>query len=149
MDFTKIKFDGQKTEIRYFEEHGGGTVHKETVFRCNNERHEDFVYQASRLIEPALEVLQLPQDYSENIEFRSVSLSNNEHQGMGAVITMMKTLPGMNAPFVMNTPHMHNAEDGDSQMPTEIYERLIKLQEEAEAFMKGKSAQGDMFAKAA
>lgn len=145
MNILKIKFEGERTNVTYEENIENGLIQKEIIFKTDTERHSDFTAAANDLIPLAVSLLGLPMDYKEGIEFRGVTFSNNEHQGMGAVVTMLKYIDGINSPFVMNTPHMHNAEDGNSIMSTPYRKALEHLIKEAEMFLQGKRAQGDLF----
>lgn len=149
MDILKVKFEGHKTTVIYSESIDNGLIEKEITFKSDSERHQDFTDAGNELIPLCLSILKLPMDYKEGVEFRGVTFSNNEHQGMGACVTLLKYIDGINSPLVINTPHMHNAEDGNSIMPTAYRNQLGTLIKEAEAYLAGKRQQADMFINAA
>ncbi len=147
MEVTKVKFEGERTIVVFsqtLENDKTGKVEKEITFKTDSPRHQDFTKAAEELLPLALSVLKLPPEYKDGLRFCSVSLSYNDHQGMGAVCTMLKDLESINAPFVMNTPHLHNAEDGNSLMPSAYRNQIERLVREAELFVGGK--RDDLFA---
>ena len=68
---------------------------------------------------------------------------------MGAVMTGQVALDTSDAQFNFNTPHLpfdQYSETGNSPiMPEPAQRALEKMQAEAEAFVSGKRAQGDLF----
>ncbi len=154
MEITKIKFDGGRTIVNYNEMLPQQNIDKEIVFKSDNPRHEDFENVRAGIVPLALGMLELPAEYARSqedsnaptVELLSCSFTYNDTQGFGAVCTLVKDLKGYNAPFVMNTPHA--VTDGDqSLLPTALYNEIQRLIKQAEAFIAGKSAQGNLFDK--
>jgi len=86
-----------------------------------------------------LYLLELPEEYDDNMEVRGVSL------GVGAVITAVKKLePLGNKAFCINTPHLMFEENVDKKdentvpLPKRTEQKLNKLIKEAILFMNGK-----------
>lgn len=141
---TKVKLEAGRTKVFYTDESNAGRIQKETVYSCSEDKHPDFQKALTDLAPLAISLLGLPVEYVNGVTVSGVSISENEHQGMGAVITLLKEIPGINSPFVMNTPHVHNAEEGGSIMPTALRNQIKTLVDEAQAFVNGKRAQGNL-----
>lgn len=146
-DITKIKFTEKKTKICQKSEASDRERETTTVFEI--ERHPDFDKAMQALVPHVLNVLQLPETYAENMEVSGISLSCNDTQGEGAVVTCTKTLGGIGAPLVLNTPHLHEDPEmtGSSKMPDDMRIAINAIEKEAKNFLNGKSAQLEMFSK--
>lgn len=147
-DITKIKFDDHKTIIEetfYDTKSGNG---RDTQHRRILDRHPDFSKAMADLANHVVDVLCLPEGYVDGIKVSGISLSYNETQGRGVVVTCMKYLEGINAPFLINTPHLHQDESGSgkSEIPLEMDMLVDVIVKEARLFLGGKSSQEDMFA---
>lgn len=146
MNVTKIKFKGNETEIDYQIEQGITTL--ETKMKCSKPRDPDFTRCAENLINPLVKYLDLPDSWGTcgDIIFRSVSFSENETQGFGCVVTLLKELDDFNAPLVINTPHFCEGSEHQSKsvMPSNILTLLTTLQQHAIAFINGKRSQTEI-----
>ena len=143
---TKIKLkENNNTEIHLSSE--SATTEKDTVVRSKIDRHPDFDKAMQALVDEVVSVCRLPAEYREGMTVTGVSISFNETQGEGATITAQKSLPCINSPLVINTPHLHDDPDmlGLSAKPRTMDDKLRKLVNQARQFLNGKSAQGDLF----
>lgn len=124
---------------------------RETTIKSYDSPHEDFHSALEALQVHARDILQLPRDWREGqLRVTGVSFSMSEDTGvMGAVMTGQVALDTSEAPFNFNTPHLpfdQYSETGNSPiMPDAAQKALEKMQGEAEAFVNGKRAQGDLF----
>ena len=101
------------------------------------------------LIPPALELLEVPADYDDNMTATGISFSDTDGI-MGAIVTLQKELAGAHSPLVLNTPHLAEEPYGDSGddsclLPGELVDALQACISEAERYIQGERAQMDMF----
>lgn len=123
----------------------------EFSFSCLDEPKPDFVKALRDLDQDVLEMCELPEDYLGRIQTSGVSFSyGGENETMGAVIIASMILHKSNTGLNLNTPHKTKdfyGETGDEKQllnPTCV-SRLNHLMEEAEDYVKGIRAQGDLF----
>lgn len=142
---TKIKFTGAglaATQITIKDEEN--ETNKKTILTSTELRNADFTI-AMRALEPVVREMLPLQDTLEkdDIEVTGVSLTFNESQGLGAVITLKLTAEAFNTPLIINTPHIHEDKDdtGVKAMPWEMAEALNELIHQAELFVAGMRAQ--------
>ena len=151
--FTKIKFDGVMVELHY--EEGDGYTDKYTM-KCNELPRPDMVVAFDELREEARLLCELPEDYLQRIDVRSVSLNyGGKQETMGATITARMKLEYSNAPLNLNTPNKPlepysegNYDDEVLQkmcLRPECVEKLEALIEAANYYVDGQRAQGNLF----
>jgi hypothetical protein len=146
---AKIKLQDGRVHIKCIET-PNPDVEKEIIHKSAERPHEDFEQAFVALIAHAREILEWPPSYAEGrIRITGASFSESEDGVEGAVITGRVELEEADAPFVFNTPHLpfdQYSETGCSKlMPTQAQAALGTLRVEAELFMRGKRAQGDLF----
>lgn len=151
--FKKIKHDAKegRTEIHY-EVPMKGDFDAYTV-STREEPHSDFAEALEALAADALQLCELAEIPVGEIVVRGVSFSHGKDGSEGAVITALRRLRSSNAPLVLNTPHkvfelVGEGGDENQLLPHSTIRALERLQEEAEAFLDGKRAQGSLFAAA-
>lgn len=101
-----------------------------------------------------VEMCELPVEYEERISVTGVSVSISEDREIpGATITAQLRLDKSHAPLNLNTPHKAEEmyaedapEDKKSLLSGECIDALHALYHEAERYVKGERAQGDLFA---
>lgn len=151
--FTKIKFDGVTVELHY--EEGDGYTDKYTM-KCNELPRPDMVVAFDELREEARLLCELPEDYLQRIDVRSVSLNyGGKQETMGATITARMKLEYSNAPLNLNTPNKPvepysegNYDDEILQkmcLRPECVEKLEALIDAANYYVDGQRAQGNLF----
>jgi hypothetical protein len=147
---AKIKTADGRIIIRSIEGEGSKTE-KEIVFKSAEDPHPDLT-AAFRALEPhARQILEWSADYAQGrVRITGASFSFSEETDVeGAVISGRVELEGTDAPFVWNTPHLpfdqYSPTGASKLMPTQAIRALDALRTEAELFMRGKRAQGDMF----
>jgi hypothetical protein len=72
---------------------------------------------------------------------RGVALSENDHQGIGCVVTILKKFKKFNAHLVINSPHLSE----ETGLPNEVFSIIERIKNHAVLFVEGKRAQDDMF----
>lgn len=121
LQIRKVKYKDERVEITAEQEIGVGDDMKETKLRCSEPPAAEF--------------------------------SRSEDGIEGAVITGFVTLAEADAPFVFNTPHLpfeqYSPTGNAPLMPHEAIEALKRVQLQAEAYLNGKRAQGNLFGEAA
>lgn len=145
MRFTKIKWDTKEVLLRWTTEKGGETHDHEVTAKAPP--HPDFVTALKALREDVINICELPISYESGLRVQSVTMSRSEKTGIeGAVVTALKTLASASSPLVLNTPYLVDdpaAETG--AMTREMASRLSDLRFEAERYIEGKRAQGELF----
>ena len=148
--FSKIKYDGAKVRIEYEVDRENGNDPDEYSLFSADAPATSFHAALRALREDVIAICELPADQADKLSIRGVSLSNTNGI-MGACITALKAVTTANAPLVLNTPHLPSAPYSDNPEPvlaTETVERLNVLMAEAQKYIDGERAQGDLFARA-
>ena len=151
--FTKIKFDGTTVELHY--EEGDNYLDKYTM-KCNELPRPDMVMAFDALREEARLLCELPEDYLQRIDVRSVSLNyGGKQETMGATITARMKLEYSNGPLNLNTPNKPVEPYVEANYDDETYakmclrsecvDKLEKLIDEANYYVDGQRAQGNLF----
>jgi len=149
--FKKIKATKEgKIQMEYEvkSEKGGWD---EFSFSCAEEPKPSFTAALADLARDALEMCELPDAYLDRLRVSGVSLSyGGENETMGAVIIASMLLHRSNTNLNLNTPHKTETfygETGDeNQLLSETcVNRLNRLIDEAEDYVKGIRAQGNLF----
>ena len=146
MRFKKIKFDGDTVTLVTFD--ARAKWEKEETVTSREAPHPDFIAALGALVEPVLDLCELPEDYGLGLTVRGVSFSEDDDGNRGAVVTSLKTLDTVSAPMALNTPHVSERanNDGECSMPPALDRALRALEREAYGFLQGKRAQSDLFA---
>lgn len=128
---------------------------RETTLKSYDAAHQDFLTSIDALCTHARSILDLPHDWKrDEMRITGVSFSMSETTGVeGAVISGQVSLTGADAPFNFNTPHLpfesYSETSNGPVMPEDAQTAISRVADEAMKFIKGKRAQGDMFAEAA
>jgi hypothetical protein len=99
------------------------------------------------------EILEWPSNlYDGSLTVTGVSWSHSENTGVeGAVLVCQAQLDGCTSPFCFNTPHLpfsQYCEDGNAPlMPDGAQDALDALRREVQAYIDGKRAQLELFAR--
>lgn len=151
---SKIKQKDGWITIQSVEKHGE-TSERDVTFKCSDEPHQDLNDAFEALTAHARRILEWPSTYADGrIRISGVSFSYSDDTGVeGAVMTGMVLLESSDSPFSFNTPHLpfdqYSPTGNAPTMPDEAKRALAHLREEAQAFMDGKRAQGELFGRAA
>jgi len=150
-EITKLKYKDDRVEIHTTQKLGNvGDDAKITVLRCSDAPAASFTKAFAALVGHARTILELqPGQWEDRITVTGVSFSRSDEDIEGAVITGVVSLDTANSPFSFNTPHLpfeQYSPTGESPlMPEEAQDALNELKREAEAYLGGKRAQGDLF----
>ena len=153
MRFTKIKSNGKTVELQWHESKLNGEEISHHL--TSPDAPSPALPSALAAFVPiVLDLLQLPEDWSENLRVQSLSINHEKGDGrMGLVITCLKKLPDANAPLVLNTPHLRQPVNDDDTGPGFFIEGMGEALDDvlsaALGFYNGERAQGDLFPKAA
>lgn len=143
--FTKIRRDDKTVALEYEEKSGKDYTTGVLVSKSAPEPEFDSTLQAMK--PELLKLLQLDKKFGEDITIRAVAIKYAKDERSGVVITAIKPLRMLNAPFVINSPHLPEPnEDGSAGgMSSDFIKLLNRLEELAGHFKEGERAQGEMF----
>lgn len=147
MRFKKIKFDGVELRLEWSEETGKQDESHDHVLISKERPAAEFYNALGALVQPVIELLELPDEYATGLEVRGVSFSHDKNERMGAVVTCLKDLEEANAPLVLNTPHLQEADvdDPNPQLPHEMVQALDQLRHQALRYVGGYREQRELF----
>lgn len=145
--FKKIRWNGSEVGLEWTSQDGSETHNHELT--CKDDPRAEFDTALQSLRGDVLVIAELPREYGTDMRVQSVSLSLNQKTGArGAVVTSMKTLKIANGPLALHTPHLLAEIPGElplegeptGVMPTGMWGRIEKLEQEAWAYLAGKRA---------
>jgi hypothetical protein len=151
MRFQKIKYDKGKVKIEYELCNKAKKDWDQFSLACSDEPKPEFQVALQALSEDVIEMCELPEDYRKRIMVTGVSFSyGSEAEIMGATIVSQMVLNRSNVNLNLNTPHKPSepySEGGDASqcLSQDCIERLTYLMLEAEDYVKGNRAQGELF----
>ena len=148
MRFQKIKFSSAGEVLLQWAVKKPGGEETELKMTSKQAPAPEFEAALRAFILPALDLLELDKEYGENLRVVGLSINEEEDGRCGLVVTMLKKLEHANAPLVLNTPHMREYMDEESDrgfMPDEMLQALKAAERAAKNFLDGKRAQADMF----
>ncbi len=104
-------------------------------------------------MQDVLTLCEFPANWKDSVTVHGVSFSYSDEGVKGAVITAQRTLEHSSAPLNLNTPHKpyepYNPDqddiDQDMLLPEDTCDRLEDLDTEAEKYIDGDRAQGNLF----
>jgi hypothetical protein len=150
--FQKIKYNKAKVKIEYeLKNKKKDKDWDQFSLACLDEPKPEFQIALQALSKDVIEMCELPGDYRTRIIVTGVSFSyGSEAEIMGATIISQMALNHSNINLNLNTPHKPSepySEGGDifQCLSQECIERLTYLMLEAEDYVKGNRAQGDLF----
>jgi len=151
MRFQKIRYDKGKVKIEYELRNKIKQDWDQFSLACLDEPKPEFQVALQALSEDVIDMCELPEDYQKRIMVTGVSFSyGGDGEIMGATIISQMALNRSNVNLNLNTPHKPSepySEGGDvSQcLSQDCIERLTYLMLEAEDYVKGNRAQGELF----
>jgi hypothetical protein len=151
MRFQKIKYDKGKVKIEYELRNKAKNDWDQFSLACSDEPKPEFQTALQALSEDVIRMCELPEDYQKRIMVTGVSFSyGGDGEVMGATIVSQMALYGSNVNLNLNTPHKSSepySEGGDASqcLSTDCIEHLTSLMLEAEDYVTGKRAQGELF----
>ena len=151
MRFNKIKVTKEgKTHLEYQVERDSGALDEVSLI-CSDEPKPEFNIALNDLAQDVVDLCELPDGYLDRIKVTGVSFSyGGENSVMGATIIAQMTLKKSNICLNLNTPHkaeVFYGKDGDPKqlLPDDCITRLCDLSREAEDYINGIRAQGNLF----
>jgi len=153
MNITKVKYDGNKVEIRWQRMTVGeqnSTV--ESKLTSDDPPEQEFVDALQTFKKHALNVCELPEDdeWRDKVTVTGISVNHEDDERRGLVVTMQRDLDASNAPLVINMPHLRETLSSDDNppqnaMPFELTVAIDRMADAAERFVNGHRGQGDLF----
>lgn len=147
--YTKIKYNPNKVECYFSFRTDNGN---EYTVKSKDLPLPSFIETLSLLDQWVLEMCELPQEYLGRIATHSVSLNYSDDDVMGATLTAQMELYCSNCPLNLNTPNKpespYNPDadwDAVTCLPTECAKTIYMLCREADKYLDGHMAQGDLF----
>lgn len=151
MRFTKIKFVGTKVELAWTTK----KLHQEVEHRLTSSQApaQPLLAALEAFRDPVLRLLELPLRYGDGLRVQSLSINVEEKDGRrGLVVTSLKEIASAHSPLVLNTPHLRERMDEETEKGF-LPEEWLRLLEDAESgatrYVNGERAQSDLFADAA
>lgn len=148
MRFTKIKYDGAVVELQWTTKlDGGGEVAHS--LKSYDAPSPEFVAAMKAFCPEVLELLELDSaGWDDELTVSGLSINEEEDGRIGLVCTCRRALRIANAPLILNTPHLRERmdEEGESGfLPDQLLLLIGRLETQAQLYLKGKRAQGDLF----
>jgi hypothetical protein len=145
---TKVKFDGGKVRIEYQRTRDNGEP-DEYALMCADKPAPEFGAALQALAVDVVAVCELAESDLARITVRGVTITHT-NEIMGACVTALKALKTANALLVLNTPHLpsdfYSGEDnGTPLMSDEFVRRVEELVMQADRYIAGDRAQGNLF----
>src|SRR5690606_38635532 len=137
-----------KVSINYIlSEKQDNDIH-EVLFYSYEEPAPTFREALQNLAKDVVEILELPAGYVDDMTITGVSLKHEEY-GLGCCIQAIKCLNNNDAPFCINTPYKppvrESTIDDKKSIKEELVSKLDTLQFEANKYLNGERAQGELF----
>lgn len=148
MDIRKVKSSNGVITIRAEEQSGEEDVRR-VELESRAEPRPEFHEAMGGLIRPALDMIQAPGAWMAVATISGVSLTHEEDRGMGAVVTLLVPLECAPSPLVLNTPYLPSEDPngaGSPTLPPALQQAIERVILEAERYLDGERAQGDLFA---
>lgn len=151
MRFLKVKYAKFKVTLEWEKKNKKGDWDQYSM-TCSDEPKPEFKAALGAMDRDVIEMCELPETYLTRIVVTGVSFSyGGEKEVRGATVTAQMHLNKSNVALNLNTPHKVEefyADDGDpKQLLTDgCIGRLGELEVEAEAYVNGDRAQGELFA---
>ena len=147
LTIKSVRCANGKTSIEYRvrTDHGNDEIALET----EDEPHPDFTMAFASLAGDVAVLCEIPLDPERPITVRKVAFKEKSDR-FGAVLTGLRDLTGGPGAVTLNTPVRYEATDGGTApggdaLDADQVERLRTMEAEAQAFIRGKRAQGDLF----
>ena len=141
----KAKMKDNNVEIHAGKRREDGGEDKFTILKSTDQPLQEFRDAFVGLVKHVRHILEIRADQWENmISVTGVSWSTSEEGVEGVVITSLVQLVNVQAPIVLNTPHMPV-----EQYSTAGQDALDAVKRHAEDYFHGKRQQGELFEEAA
>ena len=148
----KLKL-GAKTNdvfIRYDQENRSSVTRDEFSIKSNEPPKAELRTALDTMAEHVIEICELPEDMKELLLVLGVSVSYNDDNIQGLIITCQRALKHSNTPMIINTPNFSREPYSETADPdvnvfsAECAESLDDLEEKAFAYVDGDRAQREL-----
>jgi hypothetical protein len=146
ININKIRVKEDYVEVEFNNKTADKQTTKDTKFKSYLKPHPDFITAMTCLNVDVIEILELPTDYINGLDVKSVSI-NHEADGIGSVISAIKKLNNSDAPFCLNTPYQapQRNEYQNNAIGLKLTEKIEKLMLEVYKYMfENKTAQMEL-----
>ena len=140
---SKVRMKDPEVFIAYQEPHGEDTV--TVTVEAEDAPKQSFLDALQGLADHALKLCELPVSWSTNVEARGLTVKQTG-EGVGAVISCVKTLSSGQV-MSFNSPYTLAVNDNGPELGGDALQAVERLMAEALAYVDGKRAQGQLFAK--
>lgn len=153
IQFTKISQTGKSIAIHWksTKKTASDIDENETVqLECPERPRPEFDKALQTFLPFLLTIVGAPADWKQNTEIRGISINKEEDGRRGIVITASRKCPYGAAPIALNSPHLREALDDTTETSTQFFlpkmaDAIDDLCEEAQAYVDGERAQGQLF----
>lgn len=151
--FTKIVANGKHVQIHWISRKKTASEAEEQhnhQLECPEKPRPAFEKVLQAFLPFLLQIIGAPADWSDNTKVTGISLNKEEDRRRGIVITAVRKCPYGNAPIAINTPHLRESldpakENGPSFLLEGMAELIDEMCDEAQAYLDGDRAQGELF----
>lgn len=147
MDIRKLKTGRGGVLVEWVVREGtSGTNEHTHQLTAKDPAHPDLLQALDAFRQPVLALLALPAAWKE-FAITGLSASVQKGEARGLIVHGVKTLDSCPRPFNVTTPLLVEADsvDGGEDVLGDFWEALDTVCREAEAYVKGKRAQGELF----
>lgn len=145
---TKIKIGKDEKNATILYTKSGSKASKEVTYRGYEEAVDDFIVDFRKMSEHIVSTLNFPEEWLARMTTTGLSITWKEDEIMGMVITAQLEIPGLNAPFNLNTPFIElyswylSSENSCNEVffNDECEELLERIIVHAKKYMNGENA---------
>lgn len=149
MDIRKVKSANGVIIIRAEEQSGEEDIRR-IELESRAEPRPEFHEAMGGLISPAMTMIEAPGAWLTAATISGVSITHEDEGGIGAVVTILVPLECAPSPLVINTPYLTSVDNGSGAprllLPPALQQAVERVIDEAERYLGGDRAQGDLFA---
>lgn len=151
--FTKITANGKSIQIHWISRKKTASEADEQhnhQLECAEKPKPEFDTALQAFLLFMLRIIGAPTDWTDNTKITGVSLNKEEDGRRGIVITASRKCPFGAAPIALNSPHMREPKDDAKETGANFFlsgmaDAIDTLCEEAQAYLDGDRAQGELF----
>lgn len=142
----KVRIDADGVLVKYQEAKGENAKTETVTLEAEDPPLPELERALSSMAEHLCAICELPADWVEDIEVRSVTVTYTE-AATGLVITGLRSLDGSSAPLILNSPHFTDApysetdQGGKGIYSADCGRDLNELARAAFAYVDGKRGQ--------
>lgn len=148
MNFTKIKFNGEKVSLSWTEKKSGGTEIEHNLHSAQMPS-PDLPAALKAFDKFVEELIEVPRDWMATLKVTGLSINEEEDGRSGLVITCLKKVGAANGPLVLNTPHLRQplklGEEGPGFFMDGMEGAIESADRAATGYVDGKRAQRNLF----